>query len=107
MLAYRTTWIVKLGRMQEALTLLKEEAERVGAGEARNAPGVGVGRIYTPSISPNALIFETTFENTAAHEAFWAMYDGDSPEAKAFWTSWYDVVERNAGTEIWTLTEWR
>jgi hypothetical protein len=105
MLAYRTTWIVKPNCMQAALELLKAEVER-SQKRLGNLPGKA--RIYTPHISPNALVFETTFETTQAQEEYWAVeYDGDSQESRTFWEKWYEVVERDAGTEIWTLTEWQ
>ena len=105
MLAYRTTWIVKLNCMQAALELLKAEIERT---QKRNGSqnSNSRARIYTPNISPNALVFETTFESTQAHEEFWAKYDGDSQASQTFWEKWFEVVEREDNTEIWTLTEW-
>lgn len=104
MLAYRTTWMVKPQRMEEALELLKAEVER--SKDRTDQPGVGTARIYTPQISPNVLVFETTFESPSANEAFWAEYYQDSEGAEAFWEQWYEVVERQLGTEIWHLTEW-
>lgn len=105
MLAYRDTWIIKPKCMQVALELLKAEIERsqkrIGD-PARNA------RIYTPYISPQALVFETTFESVQAHDEFWAVkYDGASQESQTFWEKWYEVTERHAGTEVWALTEWQ
>lgn len=104
MLAYRTTWIVKPKCMQAALELLKAEIERT---QKHTGNQITKARIYTPNISPNALVFETTFESTQAHEKFWTVeYDGDSQASQAFWEKWYEVVERDDNTEIWTLTEW-
>ena len=105
MLAYRTTWIVKPGCMPKALELLKAEMERTAARLQGSLSPKSRGRIYTPYISPDALIFETTYESAQDHDAFWAGYDRESPEAKAFWASWYEVAERTTGTECWTLTE--
>jgi len=100
MLAYRTTWIVKEGRMQEALDAISAEIER--------SRPVGVAtRVYTPSISPNVLVFETVFEDEAAQRAFWHAYDRDSPQGKAFWAKWGEVTERSVGTDRWNVAEWR
>ena len=103
MLAYRTTWIVKQGHMREALEALSGEIERsmsVGA----------AARVYTPNISPSVLVFETVFEDEAAHRAFWDAYNSslrDTPEGRAFWAKWGEVTERSVGTEHWNVAEWR
>jgi hypothetical protein len=89
--------------MPKALELLKAEIERQ---MERTGIAASRARIYTPHISPDALVFETTYKSAQDHDAFWADYDQDSPEATAFWASWYEVVERRAGTECWALTEW-
>jgi hypothetical protein len=97
MLAYRTTWIVKQGKMQEALDLLSAESKRA-------KPKGAQVRVYTPSISPNALIFEDAWESAEAHDDFWAEYN-QTPEAAPFWTKWHEVTERSVGTERWNVTE--
>jgi hypothetical protein len=102
MLAYRTMWIVKEGRMQEALEAISAEIERVR--------GDVVTRVYTPDISPNVLVFETVYEDEAAHRAFWDAYNSDSrdsPQGKAFWAKWGEVTERSVGTDRWNIDEWR
>jgi hypothetical protein len=103
MLAYRTTWIVKEGRMQEALEAISAEIER-------SRPVGTAARVYTPSISPNVLVFETVYQDEAAHRAFWDAYNADSrdsPQGKAFWAKWREVTERSAGTDRWNIAEWR
>ena len=101
MFAYRTTWIVKRGCMQKALELLDTEAKRQG----KSADWTAV-RVYTPNISPNALVFEMVWENKEAHDTFWPAYWG-SPEGQAFYAQWDEVVERSTGTELWNVKEWR
>ena len=85
--------------MQEALEAISAEIERVR--------GDVVTRVYTPDISPNVLVFETVYEDEAAHRAFWDAYDRDSRQGKAFWNKWYEVTERSAGTDRWNVAEWR
>jgi hypothetical protein len=102
MLAYRTTWIVKAGQMQKALELLTAEGDRT----RDNLPEDSAARVYTPSISPNVLVFEMTFESEAANDQFWAAYNA-TPEAAQFWKQWHDVTERSIGTERWNLVEVR
>jgi hypothetical protein len=99
MLAYRTTWLVKERRMQEALEVLSAEIERVRTGGH-------VVRVYTPSISPNVLVFEMDSETEEAHDTFWAEYNQD-PQAAAFWQKWHEVTERSLGSDRWKLAEWR
>ena len=103
MLAYRTTWIVKQGKMQEALEALSAELDRtVGKVE-----GGITTRVYTPNISPHVLVYEEVWENAAAHDAFWNAYDGTSPEAAPFWTKWNEVIERSVSDDRWNVAEWR
>jgi hypothetical protein len=99
MLAYRTTWMVKQGRMQEALDLISAETQRAKSEGA-------VVRIYTPSIGPNVLVFEMVSETAEAHDAFWTEYNKD-PKAAAFWEKWGEVTERSLGSDRWKLAEWR
>jgi quinol monooxygenase YgiN len=99
MLAYRTTWIVKPGRMQEALELLTAEVNRT---KPKNA----VVRIYTPNISPNVLVFEEVWESTEMHDKVWAEYNQD-PKTSAFREKSREVIERIIGTDRWNVTELR
>lgn len=99
MFAYRTTWIVKEGRMQEALELMSAAIDE-------GKPADAMARIYTPSLSPNALVFEEVWEEDASHEAFWEAYRG-SQEGASFFSQLYELVERSTGTERWHVIEWR
>jgi hypothetical protein len=101
MLAYRTTWIVKEGHMQEALEAVSAEIERT------RKQGDPLMRVYTPDIAPNVLVFEMVSESAEAHDQFWAAYDRDSPQGTAFWKKWGEVSERSTGTDRWNLAEWR
>ena len=102
MISYRTTWIIKQGRMEEALELLNAESQSVGHLISGNA----AIRVYTPDISPNVLVFEDVFGSVEDHERFWAAYN-KTPQAATFWPKWAELVERSIGTERWHLEEWR
>ena len=97
MFAYRTTWIMKKGRWQEALDLAKEIAEKYN-------PEYAKARIYTPNISRQVLIYELVVENEEAHRKFFADFNA-MPEAAAFWEKWSEVTERATGTERWNVTQ--
>jgi hypothetical protein len=100
MLAYRTTWIVKEGHMQEALEVVSAEIERA------RKKGDPTMRVYTPDIAPNVLVFEMVSESAEAHDKWWAEYN-QTPRAAAFWEKWGEVTERSVGTDRWHLAEWR
>ena len=102
MFAYRTTWIVKQGKMKAALELMKAESEY----GMSLAPEGAIIRVYTPDLSPNVLVFEDAFDSAEDHDQFWATYNG-TPQAAAFWQKMNELVERSTGTERWHLTEWR
>ena len=97
MLAYRTTWIMKQGRIQEALELMKAEAQRY-------SPDYAKVRVYTPNISREVLVWELVVENEEAHEEFFADFNA-TPGAEAFWEKWREMPERATGTERWDVTD--
>jgi quinol monooxygenase YgiN len=104
MLAYRTTWIIREGRMQEALEAISAALDAVNMEEVE---GGLAARVYTPYISPNMLIYEEIWEDVASHDAYWEAMDQTTPEAAPFWTEWAEVTERNVGTDCWNVAEWR
>jgi hypothetical protein len=89
--------------MKEAVELITAEIERT----KHNRPENVAARVYAPDLGPNVLVFETVYESAEQHDRFWAEYDRTTPEAAAFWEKWYEVTERNAGTDRWSLFEWR
>ena len=97
MLAYRSTWVMNRGCMQEALELFTAEAKRY-------SPDYAKARVYTPDISRNVLVYELVVENEAAHDKFFADFNA-TPGAEAFWEKWHELSERSTGTERWTVTE--
>jgi hypothetical protein len=88
--------------MREAHDLLAAEIERI---KETRGEGVVV-RIYTPSYSPNVLVFELVRKSEKAHRRFWKEYN-QSPEGQAFWEKWRAVAKRGLGTERWFVTEFR
>ena len=105
MIAYRTTWIVKQGRMEEALELLRAESDW-GFEQFASLPESTAVRVYTPDLSPNVLIYENAFDSVEDHDQFWAEYNG-TPQAAAFWPKWAELMERRVSDERWHLAEWR
>jgi hypothetical protein len=97
MLAYRWTWIVKHGAMEELRELLQAEAKRF-------SPDYAKARVYTPDLSPNVIVYELTVENEEARRRFFEQYNA-TPGAPAFWEKWNSGVERQIATERWTVTE--
>ena len=102
MYAYRTEWIIPGGRMREAHDMLAAETERI----KQTRGGDVIVRIYTPSYSPNVLVFELVRKSEKANRKFWDEYNA-SPEGQAFWEKWRAVAKRSLGTERWFVTEFR
>lgn len=102
MFAYRTTWIVKEGRMEEALELASTTGEQLKHLRPKNA----VFRFYTPDLSPNVMVYEDAFDSAEGHEQYWAAVNA-TPQAAAFWPKWTELVERRVGVERWHLAEVR
>jgi hypothetical protein len=88
--------------LQEQLEKGAAQGQRCRSGRACRA----IARIYTPSLSPNALVFEEVWEDDTSHEAFWEAYRG-SAEGTSFYSQLYELVERSTGTERWHVVEWR
>jgi hypothetical protein len=89
----RRTFVTKRGHQQEAVALLKQEADKM--------EGVS-GRIYVPEIAPfDTFVAEMEFEDWDAYHKFWSEW---SP-GEAFWTRWYALTENGGGNEVWRLVE--
>jgi quinol monooxygenase YgiN len=85
--------------MEKALAFFETQAQE-------GLPENATFRVYTPRNSPNALVFEETWESAEEHEQYWADLNA-APESAAMWDKWYEIVERSSGTELWNLREWR
>lgn len=100
MYAYRTTWHIKEGHMQEAIELLQRVIN------SWKEQGL-IGRLYyAPQVSrENVLVWEENWEDPEAHDKFWA--EGSevhtSEKAKQFFAKWAKVVEGKGEDEIWSL----
>ena len=97
MLAYRWTWMVKPGGMEEVLELLRAEAKEFN-------PGYAKARVYTPDISPQMLVYELTVENQEACDKFFDEFNA-TPGAAAFWEKWNELTKRLVVTERWNVME--
>jgi hypothetical protein len=97
MLVDRRTWVVKRGRMEEALELFKAEGKRIGSPP--------VWRLYAPNIGGfDLLALELEYESLEAYERSWAEYSA-SPEAAAFQEKLYELTEVGCANELWALVE--
>jgi len=97
MLAYRWTWTVKQGAMDDLRELLVAEARRF-------SPDYAKARVYTPDLSPNVIVYELAVESEEAVDRFFKQYNA-TPGAPAFWEKWRSGIERHIATERWTVTE--
>lgn len=104
MLAFRTTWYVKQGKMARALEILMAEGQRLG--EMRKAKGINKpveGHLLSPLFSPDALVMEMLFESVADHDAYWATYDPSDEAGQAFWKEWNELIDHRGGQEVWQV----
>jgi hypothetical protein len=85
--------------MEDALAFFEAQA-------AVGLPENATFRVYTPRNSPNVLVFEEVWASVQEKEEYWADLNAAS-ESAAMWDRWYEIVERNTGTELWDLREWR
>jgi hypothetical protein len=97
MLAYRWTWIIKQGRMEECLEL------NTTTPELRSKEYAKI-RFYTPSIGPNVFVVEMVVENEEAMGKWFAEFNA-TPGADAFWEKMHALAERMIGGERWNVTE--
>jgi hypothetical protein len=95
MLAYRWTFVMKHGRMEEALELNKATPF---------ARDYAKSRIYTPDLGPAVFVFELVVESEEAMLKYFDEFNA-TPEAEAFWAKWNALVERQVSTERWNVTE--
>jgi quinol monooxygenase YgiN len=102
MIAWRNTWPIKPGKMEEALEALKETIEATD----RSLNAGGVARAYVPFDDANELIFEEVWPDEASQAAFWEGYNA-SAEAARFWDKWGELVAGPNTTVMWHVTEWR
>jgi hypothetical protein len=96
MLAYRRTWHIKLGYMDQARELIQE------AVDLAKEQGM-IGRAYSSFISPvDVIVWEEDWENEADQDQWWAE-NRSSPEVQDWFARWHEVVERGGRQEVWHL----
>jgi hypothetical protein len=96
MLAYRRTWHIKLGRMDQARELIQEPVDSF---KERGF----IGRAYASHIGPaDVIIWEEDWESEADHDAAWEEIR-DAPGTQDWFSRWYEVAERGGTQEIWRL----
>lgn len=100
MLAYRTRWRIKKGRLEEAVALLQQ------ALEIFTSRGLVARGYIDPKADPrHVVVWEEEWEDAAAFAAFWAE-DGavsSSDEAQVFWAKWNDLVDGKAKHRVWRV----
>ena len=95
MIVDRRTFVVKKGRMDEAVALAAEERSRID----------GTYRIYRPTIGPiDVVAFEFEGGSLADNERGWVEWSA-TPEAAEFIKKWNELTEPGGSIEIWTLVE--
>ena len=102
MLAYRTTWIVKPRCMGKALKFHEGRMEKI---IELGISGFVEGRVYTPGLSPNVLVFEGIWKSAEDYGKFWAERASEFAAIRD-WDEWFELVENNAGTELWNVHKW-
>ena len=100
MLVERSTRIVKSGKTDEAVALVKAEEARIR--EAYNF--TGAVRHYVNQIGPfNRYVIEMEWNSLAEYEAFWADWFASS-EAPAFLEKFDPLIE-SGESKMWRLVE--
>lgn len=95
MIAQRLTFVVKAGKWDEAVELLK-----TGADHLDNVP---TSRVYGSHFGPrDTLVLEVEFENMAELERWWAKYSA-APESAAVNEGWIQLRAPGGTNEIWDL----
>lgn len=100
MYAFRSTWQIKYGQMGRALELLQEASKILNLDP--EADPERSGRVYTPDISPDYLVFEENWTDLAARDAWWAEFNSQQA-AGEWWAKWNEVVAQHIGSERWQV----
>ena len=95
MIVNRRTFVVKRGRMQDVVELLREGGP--------DFPHPHPRRFYTPRIAPfDVLAIEIEFENLKDYEEYWTKW-GTRPETAEFMDKWFELTQNGGTNEIWTV----
>ena len=98
MFAFRTTWIMKEGKMDDALQLCRDTAEKVDLKALES-------RVYAAHYSPNELVYEELWASIEEHDAFWEGHRVALEEV-GFWDAWGELTERATSTYVWKVERW-
>lgn len=91
----RITYVVKVGKQDEAVELLKAGADHL--------ENVAPSRVYGHRFGPrDTVAIELEVENLAELERFWGEWQA-APETAAVVEKWDRLVEPGGTTEIWKL----
>lgn len=95
MLVHRQTFIVKPGKWEEAIKVLK-----TGADHLDNRPPF---RVYGSYIGNNdTIVLELEFENMTEYERFWNAWFA-APESAAVGEKWNQLHLPGGTNEVWQL----
>ena len=98
MIVQRITTRYKVGKAQEAISLLKETLKR----SQEQGHFTGVVRFYTPRHISDMAVGEYEFESTSAMEQFWAYWE-TFPEAQEFGRKYSPLRESGMTFEIFDV----
>lgn len=98
MVINRRTFIIKPGRMEEAVKLIKD----TGEGNA-TAPNRGLMRLSDAIFGPfGVLSMEVEFENLDEYQKYWDYLFG-LPQMDKFFETWNVITDAGGTNELWEL----
>lgn len=98
MFAFRSTWLIKDGKMDDAFELISTTADKVSSGAIER-------RLYRAKLGPEELVYEEVWDSLDEHDAAWEAY-ARVLEEEGFWPKWQEVVERAVGHTMWVVKAW-
>jgi hypothetical protein len=62
-----------------------------------------IGRVYSSRFGPtDVIVWEENFDSVEDHDRLWAELGG-TPETKAWFQKWFELVELGGSQEVWNL----
>jgi hypothetical protein len=96
MLAYRRTWYIKQGCMQDAVKMIQQ-----GVDIARERGKTG--RAYWSNVGPaDVVVWEEDWPSAQEHDQWWVGFSRCA-ECQEWVQQWLKLVERGGAHEIWDL----
>jgi hypothetical protein len=97
MIVERRAYVVKEGRIQDAVDVIKEAWEGLDFPNAH--------RIYMPIIGPyNVVVQELEFKDLVESQEFWAAFS-TRPKVSELSERWAELRAPGGGGEVWHLVE--